>query len=47
MTGGRVKRLEPLLSDDTFMVTYGDGVARRRPATRCSRSTVATAGSPR
>jgi glucose-1-phosphate cytidylyltransferase len=26
MTGGRVKRLEPWLSDGTFMVTYGDGV---------------------
>jgi len=25
-TGGRVKRLEPYLKDDTFMVTYGDGV---------------------
>lgn len=26
MTGGRVKRLEKYLRDDTFMVTYGDGV---------------------
>jgi glucose-1-phosphate cytidylyltransferase len=26
-TGGRVKRLESLLSHDTFMVTYGDGVS--------------------
>jgi glucose-1-phosphate cytidylyltransferase len=26
-TGGRVKRLENLLSDTTFMVTYGDGVS--------------------
>lgn len=25
-TGGRVKRLEPWLKDDTFMVTYGDAV---------------------
>src|SRR4051794_5888426 len=25
-TGGRVKRLEPFLRDDTFMLTYGDGV---------------------
>jgi glucose-1-phosphate cytidylyltransferase len=25
-TGGRVKRLEPYLSDGTFMLTYGDGV---------------------
>jgi glucose-1-phosphate cytidylyltransferase len=26
-TGGRVKRLAPLLKDGTFMLTYGDGVA--------------------
>lgn len=26
-TGGRIKRLEPLLKDETFMVTYGDGVS--------------------
>jgi glucose-1-phosphate cytidylyltransferase len=26
MTGGRVKRLEKYLQDETFMVTYGDGV---------------------
>lgn len=25
-TGGRIKRLEQYLNDDTFMVTYGDGV---------------------
>ena len=25
-TGGRVKRLEPFLRDETFMLTYGDGV---------------------
>ena len=25
-TGGRVNRLEPWLKDDTFMLTYGDGV---------------------
>ena len=25
-TGGRIKRLEPLLKDGPFMVTYGDGV---------------------
>jgi glucose-1-phosphate cytidylyltransferase len=25
-TGGRIKRLEPHLNSDTFMVTYGDGV---------------------
>jgi glucose-1-phosphate cytidylyltransferase len=26
-TGGRIKRLAPLLEDETFMLTYGDGVA--------------------
>ena len=26
-TGGRIKRLEPWLSDGTFMATYGDGVS--------------------
>jgi glucose-1-phosphate cytidylyltransferase len=27
LTGGRVKRLQPWLSEETFMVTYGDGVS--------------------
>jgi len=27
LTGGRVRRLKPLLKDGTFMVTYGDGVS--------------------
>ncbi len=27
MTGGRVKRIEPFVDTDTFMVTYGDGLA--------------------
>jgi len=27
MTGGRVKRLERFLKDETFMMTYGDGVS--------------------
>ena len=27
MTGGRIKRLTPYLKDETFMVTYGDGVS--------------------
>ena len=27
LTGGRIKRLESWLSEDTFMVTYGDGVS--------------------
>ena len=26
-TGGRIKRLEPWLKDETFLVTYGDGVS--------------------
>lgn len=28
MTGARVKRVEPFVDGDVFMVTYGDGVAR-------------------
>jgi glucose-1-phosphate cytidylyltransferase len=27
MTGGRVKRIQRFVTDDTFLVTYGDGVA--------------------
>ncbi|CAN5708294.1 glucose-1-phosphate cytidylyltransferase [soil metagenome] len=27
MTGGRVKRIEPYIDGETFMVTYGDGMA--------------------
>ena len=27
MTGGRIKRLRPFLGDDTFMLTWGDGVS--------------------
>jgi glucose-1-phosphate cytidylyltransferase len=27
MTGGRVKRLQQVLGDETFMLTYGDGVS--------------------
>jgi glucose-1-phosphate cytidylyltransferase len=27
MTGGRVKRAERFIADDTFLLTYGDGVA--------------------
>jgi len=27
LTGGRLKRLEPWLKDETFMITYGDGVS--------------------
>ncbi len=27
MTGGRVKRIEPYVQGETFMLTYGDGVA--------------------
>jgi glucose-1-phosphate cytidylyltransferase len=27
MTGGRVKRIQPFIGDEPFMLTYGDGVA--------------------
>jgi len=27
LTGGRIKRLKPWIENDTFMMTYGDGVA--------------------
>ena len=27
MTGGRIKRVQEYLDGDTFMLTYGDGVA--------------------
>lgn len=27
MTGGRVKRIKPYIGDETFMLTYGDGVS--------------------
>jgi len=27
MTGGRIKRIAPYIPDDTFLMTYGDGVA--------------------
>ena len=27
MTGGRIKRLEPMLKGETFMLTYGDGLS--------------------
>lgn len=27
MTGGRVKRIQPYVENDTFMLTYGDGVS--------------------
>lgn len=27
LTGGRIKRLEPYLKDETFMLTWGDGVS--------------------
>ena len=27
MTGGRVKRLQPFIGNETFLLTYGDGVA--------------------
>ncbi len=28
MTGGRLKKLQPFLKDKTFMLTYGDGLAK-------------------
>jgi glucose-1-phosphate cytidylyltransferase len=33
MTGGRVKRLEPLLEGQTFLLTYGDGLSNVDPQT--------------
>ena len=27
MTGGRVKRVQPFIKNETFMLTYGDGLA--------------------
>jgi glucose-1-phosphate cytidylyltransferase len=27
MTGGRIKRIQPYINNETFMLTYGDGVA--------------------
>jgi glucose-1-phosphate cytidylyltransferase len=27
MTGGRIKRVQPYIGDETFMLTYGDGVS--------------------
>jgi glucose-1-phosphate cytidylyltransferase len=27
MTGGRIKRIQPLIDEETFMVTYGDGLS--------------------
>ena len=27
MTGGRLKRLKKFLKEETFMLTYGDGIA--------------------
>ena len=27
MTGGRIKRIAPYVGDETFLLTYGDGVA--------------------
>lgn len=26
MTGGRIKRIQPYVGDETFLMTYGDGV---------------------
>jgi glucose-1-phosphate cytidylyltransferase len=27
MTGGRIKRIKPLINEETFMITYGDGLS--------------------
>lgn len=27
MTGGRLKRIQPYINDDTFLMTYGDGIS--------------------
>jgi glucose-1-phosphate cytidylyltransferase len=27
MTGGRIKRIQPYINDDNFMITYGDGLS--------------------
>ena len=27
MTGGRVKRMKPYIGNETFLLTYGDGVS--------------------
>ena len=29
MTGGRIKRIRPYIGNETFMMTYGEGVCRR------------------
>jgi len=46
MTGGRVKRIEPHLDGDLFMVTYGDGLAdidiRKLLDFHCSHGKIAT-----
>ena len=45
MTGGRLKRPRAMRSrDGTFMLTYGDGVVRRRPRRAAPRSTARTGG---
>ena len=31
MTGGRVKKMQPFIGDETFLMTYGDGVATPSP----------------
>jgi glucose-1-phosphate cytidylyltransferase len=46
MTGGRVKRIEPYINDDLFLVTYGDGLAdiniRKLLEFHCSHGKIAT-----
>ncbi len=47
MTGGRIKRIRDYVGGETFMLTYGDGVADVDLSPRCRRSTKATGRSPR
>ncbi len=47
MTGGRVRRIKHYVEGDTFLVTYGDGVADVDIAGAARISTTRTAGLPR
>ena len=46
MTGGRIKRIRPYIGNETFMMTYGDGVCDVDIA-NWWHSTARTARSPR
>ena len=45
MTGGRIRRVRKYVEDETFMVTYGDGVATSISRS-CWTSTRSTASWP-